>query len=35
VLTREARPDAARAALLKQRVRELGYDWGLVRQTRQ
>ncbi|MGE5502678.1 MAG: lipocalin family protein [Ignavibacteriales bacterium] len=35
VLTREARPDAARAALLEQRVRKLGYDWALVRKTRQ
>ena len=35
VLTREPKPDAARAALLEKRVRELGYDWGLVRKTRQ
>jgi len=35
VLTREPKPDAARAALLEQRVRELGYQWGLVRKTRQ
>jgi apolipoprotein D and lipocalin family protein len=35
VLTREPKPNAARATLLEQRVRELGYDWGLVRQTRQ
>jgi len=35
VLTREARPDAAKAALLERRVRELGYDWALARKTRQ
>ena len=35
VLTREPRPDAERAALLERRVRELGYDWTLVRKTRQ
>ena len=35
VLTREARPDAARAALLEKRARELGYDWALARKTRQ
>jgi apolipoprotein D and lipocalin family protein len=33
VLTREPKPDAARAALLERRVRELGYEWGLVRVT--
>ena len=33
VLTREAKPDAATQALLEARVRELGYDWSLVRMT--
>lgn len=31
MLTREAQPDAATRALLERRVKELGYDWGLVR----
>lgn len=35
MLTREAQPDAATRTLLEQRVRELGYDWGLVRLTKQ
>ena len=34
VLTREAKPDAATQALLEARVRELGYDWSLVRMTK-
>ncbi|WP_108788518.1 lipocalin family protein [Erythrobacter sp. Alg231-14] len=33
ILTREARPDAAKRAMLEARVRELGYDWSLVRFT--
>ncbi len=33
ILTREAQPDAAMRAMLEARVRELGYDWGLVRFT--
>lgn len=33
ILTREARPDAARRALLEARVRALGYDARLIRQT--
>ena len=33
MLTREAKPDAATAALLESRVKELGYDWSLVRLT--
>lgn len=35
MLTREARPDAETRELLEQRVRELGYDWELVRLTEQ
>lgn len=35
MLTREPRPDAATRALLDARVRELGYDWSLVRMTQQ
>ncbi len=35
MLTREAQPDAALRALLEARVRELGYDWSLVRFTQQ
>lgn len=35
MLTREAQPDAATRVLLESRVRELGYDWGLVRLTKQ
>lgn len=35
LLTREARPDPALRALLERRVRELGYDWSLVRFTLQ
>ena len=34
VLTREAKPDAAKAAMLERRVRELGYDWALAHKTR-
>ncbi len=33
MLTREAKPPAATAALLKARAEELGYDWSLVRIT--
>ena len=33
MLTRQPRPDPATAALLQSRVRELGYDWSLVRMT--
>jgi apolipoprotein D and lipocalin family protein len=33
MLTRDAKPDAATAALLKARVQQLGYDWSLVRMT--
>jgi len=33
ILTREARPDAAMRTMLEARVRELGYDWSLVRFT--
>jgi apolipoprotein D and lipocalin family protein len=33
MLTREAQPDAAMKAMLEARVRELGYDWSLVRFT--
>ena len=33
MLTREAHPDAATRALLEKRVKELGYDWSLVRMT--
>jgi len=35
MLTREPQPDAERRALLERRVRELGYDWSLVRLTQQ
>ncbi|WP_340588887.1 lipocalin family protein [Erythrobacter alti] len=35
MLTREPQPDAERRAMLEARVRELGYDWSLVRLTRQ
>lgn len=35
MLTREAKPDADLRALLERRVRELGYDWRLVRLTEQ
>ncbi|WP_299194129.1 lipocalin family protein [uncultured Erythrobacter sp.] len=35
MLTREAQPDAQLQALLERRVRELGYDWQLVRITEQ
>lgn len=35
MLTREAQPDAELRAMLEARVRELGYDWGLVRFTEQ
>jgi len=35
MLTREAKPSPALAAQLETRVRELGYDWNLVRLTQQ
>lgn len=35
MLTREAQPDAELRARLEARVRELGYDWALVRLTKQ
>ncbi|ANU07263.1 lipocalin family protein [Paraurantiacibacter namhicola] len=35
LLTREAQPDAATRTLLERRVKELGYDWSLVRMTQQ
>ena len=35
MLTRDAQPDEALRALLERRVRELGYDWELVRLTQQ
>lgn len=35
MLTREAQPDAVMRAMLETRVRELGYDWTLVRLTQQ
>ena len=35
MLTREAQPDATTQAMLEARVRELGYDWNLVRMTQQ
>lgn len=35
MLTREAQPDADLRAALEARVRELGYDWELVRLTEQ
>jgi len=34
VLSREATPDQASRNELRQRVEELGYDWGLIRETR-
>nr|WP_047166524.1 lipocalin family protein [Sphingomonas sp. Y57] len=34
-LTREAKPDPALLTMLERRVRELGYDWSLVRMTKQ
>ena len=35
ILTRDQRPSAALRTALEQRVRSLGYDWSLVRQTQQ
>lgn len=35
LLTREPVPDPALRSLLERRVRELGYDWSMVRMTRQ
>ncbi len=35
MLTREPQPDPELAAMLEARVRELGYDWSLVRLTQQ
>ncbi|MEP5485570.1 MAG: lipocalin family protein [Parasphingorhabdus sp.] len=35
MLTRQAQPDAATRALIEARVKELGYDWSLVRITDQ
>lgn len=35
MLTREAQPDPALRAALEARVRDLGYDWSLVRLTQQ
>jgi len=35
MLTREAQPSAELRAILEKRVRELGYDWSLVRLTQQ
>lgn len=35
MLTREAQPDEELRALLEARTKELGYDWGLVRLTKQ
>lgn len=35
ILTRKAQPDAQLRAALETRVRELGYDWSLVRITQQ
>jgi apolipoprotein D and lipocalin family protein len=35
MLTREAQPDTDLRAFLERRVRELGYDWSLVRLTKQ
>ncbi|MBY6129700.1 lipocalin family protein [Qipengyuania aquimaris] len=35
MLTREAQPSPATRAMLEQRVKELGYDWSLVRLTEQ
>lgn len=34
-LTRDAKPDPALLLMLERRVRELGYDWSLVRMTQQ
>jgi len=34
-LTRDAQPSAEVAAMLEQRVKAMGYDWSLVRQTQQ
>lgn len=34
VLTREAKPSAELQAMLEARVREIGYDWSLVRPTK-
>jgi apolipoprotein D and lipocalin family protein len=34
MLTRTAQPDAATRALIKRRVRDMGYDWSLVRLTK-
>lgn len=35
MLTRDAKPNAELRSMLEARVRELGYDWGLVRVTQQ
>ena len=35
MLTRQAQPDATTRALIEARVKELGYDWSLVRVTDQ
>ena len=35
MLTRDAKPNAELGSMLEARVRELGYDWGLVRVTQQ
>ena len=35
MLTREAQPDEELKTFLETRVKELGYDWGLVRPTKQ
>ena len=35
MLTREPQPDTATRTLLEKRVKELGYDWSLVRKTEQ
>lgn len=35
MLTRAAMPDPATRALIEKRVRDMGYDWSLVRVTRQ
>lgn len=35
MLTRDAKPNAELRGMLEARVRELGYDWGLVRVTQQ
>ena len=35
LLTRDAKPDSASRELLERRVKELGYDWSLVRMTQQ